>query len=168
MRLWQKNYSIPTHLPPVSHTGHSSNVASRATPSHSTFESDAEAPSQGVMPPPPPNSRDSKKLHYHCSPQGKVVPQKKDEAKHKERPSTKTDSTSSKRSHGGKGGKHGSSKDGATSSLKHTLDPTDSPYGRSLGLKLPLGPQVHSPACPVHQRMQLTQMSNHPSSLHPP
>ena len=29
MRLWQKNYSIPAHLPQMSHTRHSSNIASR-------------------------------------------------------------------------------------------------------------------------------------------
>ena len=50
MRLWQKNYSIPMHLPPVSHTGCSSNIASGGVPSLSTFESDAEAPSQEVTP----------------------------------------------------------------------------------------------------------------------
>ena len=50
-RLWQKNYSLPMHLPLVSHTGYSSNVASGGMPSHSTFESDAEALSQGVAPP---------------------------------------------------------------------------------------------------------------------
>ena len=50
MRLQQKNYSVPMHLPPVSHTGHLSNVASGGVPSHSTFESDAEALSQGVTP----------------------------------------------------------------------------------------------------------------------
>ena len=50
VRLWQKNYSVLTHLPPVSYTGHPSNVASGGVPSHSTFESDAEASSQGVMP----------------------------------------------------------------------------------------------------------------------
>ena len=49
-RLLQKNYSILTHLPLVSHTGHSSNVASGGVPSHSTFKLDAEALSQGVTP----------------------------------------------------------------------------------------------------------------------
>ena len=135
MRLWQKNYSIRTHLPPISHTGHSSNVASGGTSSHSTFESDAEAWSQGVMPPvtplPPPDSRDGKKSHRYHSPKGKVILKKKDEAKHKDVATCKdSDSTSSKRFHGGKGGKHSSSKDSTTSPLKHTLDTTDSPSQR--------------------------------------
>ena len=50
MRLWQKNYSVPMHLPPVSHTGHLSNIASGSTSSHSTLELDAKALSQGVTP----------------------------------------------------------------------------------------------------------------------
>ena len=131
MRLQKKNYSILMHLPSVSHTGHSSNLASRGTSSHSTFESDAEAWSQGVAPPASPDSRDGKKSHQHHSPKGKVIPEKKDEAKHKDKVMRKdSDSTSSKRSHGGKGRKHGSSKDSAVSSLKHTLDTTDSPSWR--------------------------------------
>ena len=116
MRLQQKYYSIPKHLPPMSHTGHSSNVASGGASSDSTFEPDAEAQSQGVTPlvtpPTTPNSRDGKKLHQHHSPKGKVILKKKDEARHKDKATHKdSDSTSSKRSHGGKGGKHGSSKD---------------------------------------------------------
>ena len=51
MRLQQKNYSILTHLPPVSHTSHSSNVASVGASSHSTSELDGGAPSQVVTPP---------------------------------------------------------------------------------------------------------------------
>ena len=152
-RLWQKNYSISTHLPPVSHTGHSSNIASRGAPSHSTFKLDAEAPSQGVTPPVTPPLRDDKKSHCHHSPKGKVVPKKKDEANHKDEAKHK-DSTSSKRSHGGKSGKHGSSKDGATSPLKWTLAPTDSPSQRKWKeprLEASPGPtstQSHAPSLP--------------------
>ena len=49
-RLQQKNYSILMHLPLISHTGHSSNLASGGASSNSTFKSDAEAQGQGVMP----------------------------------------------------------------------------------------------------------------------
>ena len=130
LRLHQKNYSVLMHLPPVSHTGHSPNIASGGVPSLSTFESDAEAPSQVVTPlvtPPchPPDSRDGKKSHHYCSPKGEVLPEKKDEAKCKD-----SDSTSSKKSQGDRGRKHGSSKDGTTSPLKVTLDQTDSPSQR--------------------------------------
>ena len=51
IRLWQKNYSILMHMPPVSHTGHLSTIAFGGASSHSTFKSDAEAQSQGVTPP---------------------------------------------------------------------------------------------------------------------
>ena len=90
MRLWQKNDSIPTHLPPVSHTGHSPNVASRGTPSHSTFESDAEALSQGVTPlvtpppPPLPTPGMARSSIATTLPRGKLSPRRK------MRPSTKT------------------------------------------------------------------------------
>ena len=79
MRLRQKNYSIPMHLPPVSHTGHSSNIASGGTSSHSTFESDAEALSQGVTPPvtPPAAPMTPRTTRSHIStalPRGKLSP----------------------------------------------------------------------------------------------
>ena len=94
--LWQKNYSILTHLPPVSHTGCSSNKASGGMPSLSTFQLDAEALSQEVTPPVtpshhPPDSTDGKKSHHHHYPKGKVLPKKKDEAKHKDSESTSSE-----------------------------------------------------------------------------
>ena len=176
MRLWQKNYSILMHLPLVSHTGHSSNVAFRGVSSHSTFESDTEALSQGITPPVtpphcPPNSRDGKKSHCHHSPKEKVIPKKKDEAKHKDKAMCKdSDSTSSKRSHGGKGGKHGSSKDSAPSSLKHTLDPTDSPSQRKRiepRLEASPGP-TNTQSCAPSPQKDMTDMDEQPSFLSPP
>ena len=155
----------------MSHTGHSSKVASRGASSHSTFESDAEAPSQGVTPlvthPATPDSRDGNKSHRHCSPKGKVIPEKKDEAKHKDED---CDSTSAKRSHSGKGGKHGSSKDGTMSPLKHTLNPTDSPSWRKQkepqleASPRPTSTQSHAPSLPK----DVTDMDEQPSFLSPP
>ena len=171
MRLWQKNYSIPKHLPLVSHIGHSPNIASRSVPSLSTFESDAEVPSQEVtpletVPHHPPDSRDSKKSHHHHSPKGKVLPKKKDKAKHKD-----SDSTSSKKSHGGGGRKDSSSKDGTVSTLKHTLDQTDSPFQRRWK-----EPQLEASSRPTSTESCMPSLPkdttnmdiSHPSSLHLP
>ena len=171
-RLRQKKYSIPMHLPPMSHTGHFSNVASGGASSHSTFESDAEAQSQGVTPPvtpptAPPNSRDGKKSHWHCSPKGKVILEKKDEANHKDEATCKeSDSTSSKKSHGGKGGKYGSSKDGAASPLKHTQDTTLRKW-KEPQLEAPPGPTSTQSRMPSPQK-DVTNMDEQPSFLSPP
>ena len=153
----------------MSYTGHSSDIASRGVPSHSTFKSDAEALSQGVTPPvthpTTPNSRDGKKSYHHGSPKGKVVPKKKDDAKHKD-----SDSTSSKRSHSGKSRKHSSSKDGAGSPLKHTLDLTDSPSWRKQKepqLEASPGPtssESRGPSLPK----DVTNMDEQSSFLSPP
>ena len=171
MRLWQKNYSIPMHLPPVSHTGHSPNIASGgcALPEHLQIghrgpESRGYTPCNS--PRHPPNSRDGKKSHHHRCPKGKVLPKKKDEAMHKD-----SDSTSSKKSHGGGGRNYGSSKDSAASPLKCTLDQTDSPSWRRWKepqLEVSSRP-ISTVSCrPVCQRTRLTWMSSHPSSLHLP
>ena len=169
-RLWWKNYSILTHLPLVSHTGHSSNIASGGVPSLSTLKLDVEALSQEVKPlvtpsHHPPNSRDGKKSHCHHSPKGKVLPERKDKAKCKD-----SDSTSSKKSHGGRGRKHGSSKDGTMSPLKHTLDQTDSPSQRRWKeprLEASSGPtstESHAPSPPK----DMTDMDMQPSFFSPP
>ena len=79
MRPWQKNYSVLTHLPPVSHQ------ASGGMSSHSTFESDAEAPSKGITP---------QVTSPHCPPprscNGTTVPRGKLSLRRKMRPSTRT------------------------------------------------------------------------------
>ena len=89
MRLWQKNYSIPTHLPLISHTGDSSNVASGGTSSHSTFKPEAEARSQGVMtlvtPPTAPQTPGMARSHT-----GTALPRGKLSSRRKRRTSTRT------------------------------------------------------------------------------
>ena len=80
------------------------------------------------------------------------------------------DTTSSKRSHGGKGGKHGSSKDSTVSPLKRTLDTTDSPCQRKWkepGLEAsprPMSTQSHVPS----PQKDVTDMDEQLSFLSPP
>ena len=100
VRLQQKNYNIPRHLPQVPLIGHPSNTASRDALSLSVFDLDAEGQNREVTPLVAPSchpqdSMDGKKSHHHCSHKGRALPKKKDEAKCKE-----SDSTSSKKSHG--------------------------------------------------------------------
>ena len=95
----------------------------------------------------------------------------KDEAKHKDEATCKdSDSTSSKRSHGGKGRKHGSSKDGTASPLKHTLDTTDSPSQRKWKepqLEASLRP-TSTQSCAPSPRKDATNMDEQQSFLSPP
>ena len=97
--------------------------------------------------------------------QGESSSEKKDEAKHKD-----TDSTSSKKSHSGRGGKHSSSKDGAVSPLKHTLDQTDSPSWRRwkeprlAASSRPTSTESHMPSLPK----DATDMDEQLSFISPP
>ena len=95
MGLWQKNYSIPTHLPLVSHTGTLSNVASRCASSHSTFELDAQVPSPGVTalvtPPHCPPTPGMVRSHMGTTlPKGKLSLRRRIRPSTRMRPCTKT------------------------------------------------------------------------------